>query len=85
MTWTFDPESEQNGQGASVRCTPGSSPVITQDLVMGSLRSSIEMKGEHHRGAESTADFVRFFSGVTLEITCVKQQAACYNPPKPAR
>src|ERR1700720_3029387 len=65
-------ESAQNRQAVSERGAGSgtSSPVITQERVIGSLRSSMRL-GNHCCGLASTVDFKSQKSGASV----------CYNPP----
>ena len=79
-------ESPQKGHGTSGREeSVGSSPVMTQERVMGSLRSSIWTdKGEHWERIASTANSRGNFRTFGFEITNEDDALLCYNPPKPA-
>src|SRR5579883_717846 len=75
MTWIGTEESAQKRHGVLSRggVSGTSSPVMTQERVIGSLRSS--MRKENIGGAHAS----------TVISTTGAQQGLCYNPPRTRR
>ena len=75
------------GRRGSAPLLPGSSPVITHERVIGSLRSSMLWKSTEHEQGEHRCGRSQLESPHSREVRAHEhrtQRPLCYNPPKPA-